>query len=388
MVPLACKPVQAGSSDRHLGPRGSPCGKNERDNPSNVRNLLPSGIPPCHVAPGASSKSNEIQIFKLAFPVLNAFSASQITSILSRICSFSSCADLKLEVAAIPYRETSPGVSRGTQTSATTTDVLKDVASAAEVESHPQSSNSSPNQPNALPNRSPSALKVDSSAQCDPSVFAYHMAPRSLANTDSVDQAVDATEPSPFRPALLPDYIPHDAKSWFYWHLSLNRVNTLRDYLLNLVASFNGEIATYFAKLKGPRLKTLDFMKHPFPFPALLGLRKLHAYLAYALFVQQGTLPLTPSEAAEYDDFDNEFDDLWSFEHSNDRNFRNVSYVPPGDPCSNCGDDGASSRCTQCKIAVYCDRTCQSAHWKVHKATCKAPPDAPSPAASRPPGGA
>ena len=165
-------------------------------------------------------------------------------------------------------------------------------------------------------------------------------------------------------------------------------MNTLRDYLLNLVASFNGEIATYFAKLKGPRLKTLDFMKHPFPFPALLGLRKLHAYLAYALFAQQGTLPLTPSEAAECDDFDNEFDDLWSFEHSNDRNFRNVSYVPSGDPCSNCGDDGASSRCTQCKTAVYCDRTCQSAHWKVHKATCKAPPDAPSPAASRPSGGA
>ncbi len=47
----------------------------------------------------------------------------------------------------------------------------------------------------------------------------------------------------------------------------------------------------------GPRLKTLDFTKQPFPLPALLGLRKLHAFL-------KGTRPLTPSEAADYDDFD------------------------------------------------------------------------------------
>jgi hypothetical protein len=47
--------------------------------------------------------------------------------------------------------------------------------------------------------------------------------PHSSLNSDSVDQVVDATQPSPFRPVLLPDYIPPDAKSWFYWQFSIDK---------------------------------------------------------------------------------------------------------------------------------------------------------------------
>ena len=363
-----------GSSDHHLGPRGSLCGKNERDNPSNVRNTLAGDFPLCHLAPNAS-KSSEIQIL-LAYPVLLALSATQIASLISKITSFSTCANLKLDAKTLPIQ-----VDSSTQFDPSVFAYHMASRSLANTESVDQVVDATEPSP-----RSPS---VDSSTQFDPSVFAFHMASRSLANTESVDQAVDATEPSPFRPALLPDYIPVDAKSYYYWQMSLDRVNHLRDNLLSIVTSFNGEIASYFAKLKGPRLKSLDFTKHPFPFPALLGLRKLHAFLSYSLFEQQGTLPLTPSEAAEYDDYDNEFDIRWSFEESNYRNFRNASYVPAGNTCSNCSADGASSRCTRCKIAVYCDRICQGAHWKVHKATCTPPPQAASsPAASGPSGGA
>jgi hypothetical protein len=336
--------------------------------------------------PSASSKNNEIQI-SLGYPVLLAFSTSQIASLVSQICSISSCADVKLD----PKVLSSHGVaisscSKGTQTSASSIDVPKDVASAAEVDSQPQSSNLFPNQPISSPLQPTSVLKVDSSSQSDDSVFAYLMAPRLLANADSVDQAVDATEPSPFRPALLPDFIPSEAKSYYYWQLSLDKVNHLRDFLLDLVASFNGEIASYFAKLKGPRLKSLDFAKHPFPFPALLGLRKLHAYLSYSLFEQQGTVPLTPGEAADFDDFENEFDERWLFEN---RDFKNKSYVPVGDTCASCSADDASSKCSLCKAVAYCDRTCQAAHWKIHKAACKPLPQvAPSPATSGPSGGA
>ncbi|CAJ2511859.1 Uu.00g074840.m01.CDS01 [Anthostomella pinea] len=47
--------------------------------------------------------------------------------------------------------------------------------------------------------------------------------------------------------------------------------------------------------------------------------------------------------------------------------------------CDNCGiqpeedDDPDLSRCNGCKIAYYCDRTCQKEHWPEHKAECKDP---------------
>jgi hypothetical protein len=78
---------------------------------------------------------------------------------------------------------------------------------------------------------------------------------------------------SPQRPELGKDYGGHDTssddsaaiaemmkaiRSKPQLEVKKKKANTLRDYLLNLVASFNGEIANYFAKIKGPRLKTLD----------------------------------------------------------------------------------------------------------------------------------
>lgn len=42
----------------------------------------------------------------------------------------------------------------------------------------------------------------------------------------------------------------------------------------------------------------------------------------------------------------------------------------PGGPCRSCGRAGATRRCTACRIALYCDRNCQRAHWKAHKKEC------------------
>mmetsp|Transcript_99829 Transcript_99829/g.177685 ORF Transcript_99829/g.177685 Transcript_99829/m.177685 type:complete len:597 (+) Transcript_99829:266-2056(+) len=40
--------------------------------------------------------------------------------------------------------------------------------------------------------------------------------------------------------------------------------------------------------------------------------------------------------------------------------------------CAACGRT-ARTRCGRCRLEHYCDRECQAAHWKVHKATCKVP---------------
>lgn len=40
------------------------------------------------------------------------------------------------------------------------------------------------------------------------------------------------------------------------------------------------------------------------------------------------------------------------------------------DHCTSCGKRGAR-RCTQCNDVSYCGRTCQEAHWKYHKQSCK-----------------
>jgi 16S rRNA G966 N2-methylase RsmD len=39
--------------------------------------------------------------------------------------------------------------------------------------------------------------------------------------------------------------------------------------------------------------------------------------------------------------------------------------------CMGCGKATGGSRCTRCRAANYCGRACQTAHWPVHKKSCK-----------------
>uniref|UniRef100_A0A7S2V4T4 Uncharacterized protein n=1 Tax=Fibrocapsa japonica TaxID=94617 RepID=A0A7S2V4T4_9STRA len=39
--------------------------------------------------------------------------------------------------------------------------------------------------------------------------------------------------------------------------------------------------------------------------------------------------------------------------------------------CSNCGKVDAPQRCSKCRSASYCGRSCQVSHWKSHKGQCK-----------------
>ena len=46
-----------------------------------------------------------------------------------------------------------------------------------------------------------------------------------------------------------------------------------------------------------------------------------------------------------------------------------VNYVDAS-VCFACATQGAHKKCNRCKVAYYCDRTCQKAHWPVHKHSC------------------
>lgn len=39
--------------------------------------------------------------------------------------------------------------------------------------------------------------------------------------------------------------------------------------------------------------------------------------------------------------------------------------------CFTCGEFDPDKRCSKCKVATYCDRNCQKAHWFVHKNSCQ-----------------
>ena len=43
----------------------------------------------------------------------------------------------------------------------------------------------------------------------------------------------------------------------------------------------------------------------------------------------------------------------------------------PSKICWNCMRVEGTHRCTACKAAYYCSRTCQSTHWQQHKSRCK-----------------
>jgi ankyrin repeat protein len=50
-----------------------------------------------------------------------------------------------------------------------------------------------------------------------------------------------------------------------------------------------------------------------------------------------------------------------------------TEYLEAKAHCSNPGCSGAGlKKCTGCKQVRYCGQTCQLAHWKAHKADCKA----------------
>jgi len=40
-------------------------------------------------------------------------------------------------------------------------------------------------------------------------------------------------------------------------------------------------------------------------------------------------------------------------------------------PCTACAAGPARRRCSRCKAAYYCDRTCQKSHWKTHRHACE-----------------
>ena len=45
--------------------------------------------------------------------------------------------------------------------------------------------------------------------------------------------------------------------------------------------------------------------------------------------------------------------------------------------CGNCGTLHVELRCSRCRKMSYCDRHCQKAHWKFHKAACNSNPAVP-----------
>ena len=47
--------------------------------------------------------------------------------------------------------------------------------------------------------------------------------------------------------------------------------------------------------------------------------------------------------------------------------FMSASSLPK---CARCEKLGATNKCSRCKSASYCSRTCQSADWKTHKISC------------------
>ena len=58
---------------------------------------------------------------------------------------------------------------------------------------------------------------------------------------------------------------------------------------------------------------------------------------------------------------------------SNEAKSRSSTEIPspPLYICDNCSKTTARRRCGRCKSVYYCDRQCQTTHWKKHKKICK-----------------
>jgi len=41
------------------------------------------------------------------------------------------------------------------------------------------------------------------------------------------------------------------------------------------------------------------------------------------------------------------------------------------DPCSTCGEEDGTKKCSKCHFDAYCDKECQRLHWFVHKKYCQ-----------------
>ena len=46
--------------------------------------------------------------------------------------------------------------------------------------------------------------------------------------------------------------------------------------------------------------------------------------------------------------------------------------MPSANPCANCGSLDAKSACGACFTVCYCNKACQTRHWRAHKRACKA----------------
>lgn len=74
-----------------------------------------------------------------------------------------------------------------------------------------------------------------------------------------------------------------------------------------------------------------------------------------------------------------------SDDESDKKSSSSAAAVAPAavDSCRNCHKVGAKLKCSICKKAAYCARTCQASDWTFHKRTCKkpTPPKKETPAA-------
>ncbi|EAT80337.2 hypothetical protein SNOG_12524 [Parastagonospora nodorum SN15] len=48
-----------------------------------------------------------------------------------------------------------------------------------------------------------------------------------------------------------------------------------------------------------------------------------------------------------------------------------LNFAMNSKPCTTCSGGPAKRRCSRCKAAYYCDRSCQKTDWKAHRNVCE-----------------